>query len=85
MIAVRMQPCFEIYGFDIIIDADFKPWLLEVNVSPSLSSSSPLDKRIKTMLLADTLTLAGVKPFDTRLLEKEIKKDKLKGRIDSLG
>ena len=36
--------CFEIYGFDVLIDRDYKPWLLEVNVGPSLSSSSPFDK-----------------------------------------
>jgi len=52
--------CFEIYGFDVLIDTDLKPWLLEVNICPSLSSGSPLDKRIKTKLVADTLTLVGV-------------------------
>eukprot|EP00929_Paragymnodinium_shiwhaense_P096941 TRINITY_DN5869_c0_g1_i2.p1 TRINITY_DN5869_c0_g1~~TRINITY_DN5869_c0_g1_i2.p1 ORF type:complete len:695 (-),score=158.93 TRINITY_DN5869_c0_g1_i2:161-2245(-) len=54
--------CFEIYGFDVLVDTDLRPWLLEVNICPSLSSGSPLDKRIKTKLVADTLTLVGVKP-----------------------
>lgn len=54
--------CFEIYGFDIIVDEALKPWLLEVNICPSLSSGSPLDKRIKTKLVADTLTLVGIQP-----------------------
>merc|ERR1712072_1471840 len=52
--------CFEIYGFDVLIDQELKPWLLEVNICPSLSSGSPLDKRIKTKLVADTLTLVGI-------------------------
>lgn len=34
-------------GVDILIDSNLKAWLMEVNVSPSLSSSSPLDKKIK--------------------------------------
>ncbi|CAD7969276.1 unnamed protein product [Amoebophrya sp. A120] len=67
------SPCFEIYGFDVLLDANRRPWLLEVNVSPSLSSSSPLDRRIKTMLLADTLTLIGLRPFDSEQIQKERK------------
>lgn len=62
--------CFEIYGFDVIVDANFKPWLLEVNVSPSLSSSSPMDKYIKTLLLSDSFYLCGLKMFDRKILEK---------------
>lgn len=54
------QTCFELYGFDILVDETLKPWLLEVNTCPSLSSSSPLDKRLKTMLCADMLTLVGL-------------------------
>jgi len=54
--------CFELYGFDVLVDAQLKPWLLEVNICPSLSSGSPLDKRIKTKVVADVLTLSGVHP-----------------------
>lgn len=56
--------CFELYGFDIMLDSDLKAWLLEVNISPSFSSSSPFDKNVKTKLACDTLTLVGVKIFD---------------------
>lgn len=63
--------CFELYGFDILLDSKLKPWLLEVNISPSLSSSSPLDKKIKTVLICDTLNLVGVFPYDRKQYEKE--------------
>jgi len=63
--------CFELYGFDILLDHKLKPWLLEVNISPSLSSSSPLDKKIKTMVICDTLNLVGVYPYDRKQYEKE--------------
>ena len=56
--------CFELYGFDILIDATLKPWILEVNVLPSLSSSSVFDKRIKTMVVCDSLTLVGIRGYD---------------------
>lgn len=66
------QSCFELFGFDVLLDQDFKPWLLEVNVSPSLSSSSPLDRRIKTMLCADLFTLVGFRPFVQKEVDKEL-------------
>ena len=56
--------CFELYGFDVMIDADLKPWVLEVNVQPSLSSSSAFDKKIKTMVVCDLLTLVGIQAYD---------------------
>ena len=48
-------------------------------MSPSLSSSSPLDKQIKTMVLSDTFHLVGFKLFDRKKLELEqAKKDKMR-------
>lgn len=58
--------CFELFGYDILIDSDLKPWLLEVNLSPSLATESPLDLTIKGNLLADTFNLIGVKRFDRK-------------------
>ena len=68
--------CFELYGFDIILDSTLKPWLLEVNVLPSLSSSSPLDKKIKTSLLSDIFNTIGIIPFTKRRLKREMEEEK---------
>ncbi|KAK2826139.1 hypothetical protein Q5P01_020353 [Channa striata] len=51
--------CFELYGFDVLIDSNLKPWLLEVNLSPSLACDSPLDLKIKASVIADMLSLVG--------------------------
>jgi len=57
---------FDIFGFDIILDSDLKPWILEVNLSPSLAFDSPLDFHIKANLLADTFNILGVKKYQRK-------------------
>ena len=57
-----------------------RPHLLEINISPSLSSSSALDKKIKTMLVCDTLNLAGVRPYDRKMYERDME-NSLKKRL----
>ncbi|KAL4237970.1 Tubulin polyglutamylase ttll5 [Mactra antiquata] len=52
--------CFELYGFDIMIDDNMKPWVLEVNLSPSLACDSPLDMKIKGNMLCDLFSLTGI-------------------------
>ncbi|GAB9470575.1 Tubulin polyglutamylase [Globisporangium polare] len=52
--------CYELFGFDVMLDSNLKPWLIEVNVSPSLMGGSPLDKRVKGLLLSDIFHLVGV-------------------------
>ncbi|XP_007957664.1 tubulin polyglutamylase TTLL4 [Orycteropus afer afer] len=55
----RPYNCHELFGFDVMLDENLKPWVLEVNISPSLHSNSPLDISIKGQMIRDLLNLAG--------------------------
>lgn len=52
--------CFHILGFDIMLDSKCKPYLLEVNHSPSFSTDSPLDEKVKGDLIRDTINMLGL-------------------------
>ncbi len=54
-IIINDKHCFELYGFDIMFDSSLKPWIIEVNASPSLTASSPTDYELKVGLLEDML------------------------------
>lgn len=49
--------CFECYGYDIIIDNNLKPWLIEVNASPSLTSTTANDRILKHKLLNNIFSI----------------------------
>ena len=70
---------FELYGFDILIDSNLKPWIMEVNVCPSLSSSSPMDRKIKHILLTDTLNIIGMEHMTKK--DKDNLNEKKKDRL----
>ncbi|CAE7727730.1 Ttll5 [Symbiodinium sp. CCMP2456] len=65
---IHEHSCFELYGFDVLVDESLKPWLLEVNLSPSMQADSPLDKQIKSTLLTDAFNLIGVRKLDASTL-----------------
>ncbi|XP_062819580.1 tubulin polyglutamylase TTLL13 isoform X3 [Anolis carolinensis] len=66
--------CFEILGFDILLDRKLKPWLLEVNHSPSFTTDSRLDREVKDALLCDTLNLINLRACDKRKVLEEDKR-----------
>ena len=69
--------CYELFGFDVFLDKKLKPWLIEVNISPSLMGSSPLDQKIKGTLMADTFHLIGNVPYDEIALNVDKVKEKM--------
>ena len=71
--------CFEMLGFDILIDSDLKPWLIEVNLSSSLATESPLDHSIKSNLTTDMFNLIGIKRFDRKKESINKIKHRMKG------
>eukprot|EP00117_Sycon_ciliatum_P000086 scpid22923/ scgid4518/ Tubulin polyglutamylase TTLL4; Tubulin--tyrosine ligase-like protein 4 len=57
---VRRRSCVhELFGFDIFLTDQLKPYVLEVNISPSLHTSSQLDMNIKGGMLHDLLLMAN--------------------------
>lgn len=49
--------CFECYGYDIIIDDNLKPWLIEVNASPSMAATTVNDRILKYKLVDNLLSV----------------------------
>ena len=49
--------CFEIFGYDFIVDESFKPWLIEINTNPCLEESSQLLQMLLPRLIDDALKL----------------------------
>ena len=58
----KKSRCFEILGFDVLIDENLKPWVLEVNHSPSLSCDSPFDTELKDSVITGALKIVNIDP-----------------------
>lgn len=58
--------CFEVLGFDVLLDRNLKPWLLEINRSPSFGTDERIDWDIKSALIENTIKLLNIKVSDKR-------------------
>lgn len=55
-----------------MLDKKLKPWLLEVNESPSFNDDTEIDRVVKSGLIEDTFRLLDIKKNQKqRILEKD--------------
>ncbi|DBA01932.1 TPA: LOW QUALITY PROTEIN: hypothetical protein N0F65_006665 [Lagenidium giganteum] len=59
-VIIQDKHCFELYGYDVLIDSQLKPWLLEVNASPSLTGDTDADYALKYNVIQHTLDIVDI-------------------------
>lgn len=62
--------CFELLGFDFMMDNQERVFLLEVNHTPSFSTDTPLDHLIKKNLIKDTILMMAPTPEEIAAQEQ---------------
>ena len=57
--------CFEIFGYDFMLDEELNPYLIEINTNPGLEISSPLISKLIPRMIDDALRLTIDEVFGT--------------------
>ena len=60
----KRENCFELFGYDIILDSECNPYLIEINTNPGLEDSSPLIKLLIPRMINDMFKLTIDKIFE---------------------
>ncbi|TDH70658.1 hypothetical protein CCR75_001219 [Bremia lactucae] len=59
--------CFEVYGVDFMVDADFNVWLLEINPGPDFKQTGSRLNFVVRDLIADTLEVVSREYFSENI------------------
>lgn len=60
----------QVLGYDLLLDAAARPWLVEVNHSPSFQTEAALDVAVKGDMISDALRLVRPEPAAARRFRK---------------
>jgi hypothetical protein len=64
------KDCFEIFGYDFMLDSAFKLWLIEINTNPAIDDNSTVLKKLIPRMLDDAFKLTIDKMFQNKMEEK---------------
>uniref|UniRef100_A0A7S2L6Q4 Tubulin--tyrosine ligase-like protein 9 n=1 Tax=Leptocylindrus danicus TaxID=163516 RepID=A0A7S2L6Q4_9STRA len=70
----KSSRCFQILGFDVLINEKLKPYLIEVNHLPSFGTDHAIDKKIKSRLIEQSLSIVNANPTDKSSFDAHKKK-----------
>ena len=80
----NIKLCFELFGYDFIMDEDFNWWLIEVNTNPCLEESSLLLKYYLRRMVDDMLKIVIDREFPKpKKISKKSNKSKHKSRLNN--
>lgn len=63
----RRNGCFELFGYDFMVDADLTVWLIECNTNPCLDESSGILRRLIPRMIDDAFRLTIDREFPSPL------------------
>lgn len=59
----RCPCCFELFGFDVLLDEDLQAWVLEANASPAMDVECEQDEEVKPTLIREVVRLLDPLPI----------------------
>ena len=62
--------CFELFGFDVLLNERLRPWLIEVNTCPALGTGTVVDKAVKQPMLAQLMHMVAPPASQKRAADK---------------
>lgn len=66
----KRKGCFELFGYDFMVDQDLSVWLIECNTNPCLQESAPYLRKLLPRMIDDAFRLTIDKEFISPAQEK---------------